>query len=178
MVYFTLNFLKNRKVKFSFHKGSIYSPEPKVAVSQINAHLFKTMSCQNLIQVYLSSSVKELGAHTGKEKPGKVNLIVTDDARAQLACSWPRACPKLQLTLTAHDHQSKFWITYIDFPQMMMMPFSVVNVHTQCFFLDTKTMINTKNQEVLYLFLRPINQPSFIMSQNPCQNIKKWMKHL
>ena len=37
---------------------------------------------------------------------------------------------------------------------MMIMGFSAINVLIQCFLLYTKTVINTKNKKVLYVFFK------------------------
>lgn len=63
---------------------------------------------------------------------------------------------------------------------MMIMAFSAVNAYTMFFFYTPRLHSTQRIKKCfMYLFLRPINQVSFLMSQNPYQNVtKKQMKHL
>lgn len=64
----------------------------------------------------------------------------------------PEASPKLQPTLRAHHHQSKFWKIYIDFPHMTMMALSAVNVLKQCFSSVHQGDNQHRNKRVLHAF--------------------------
>lgn len=55
--------------------------------------------------------------------------------------------------------------------------FSAVNVLIQCFFYTPRPRSTPRIKECsMYLFLRPINQSSSLMKQNPYQNVtKSWL---